>query len=274
MAKIRWIGDTDEYIRAFEGNDIETLSDYIQENQDYITTLSLGETDYEELSKTLQYGFMMLDDFKEKSINDDIKRIFFEIGCLYGLMQLSSHICYEKKKEYRISESAVSYSRIKHFDDIISSLEDGQEMSHAQLGERLGLNASTLTECMKKVMRTNMIQKRRSGKYILYSLSDNGLRYAKIHRQESNQYHRSLMHMLNSMSERIAELEATQWTEIAASDYKGKNTISFLPKRKSSISKLARSIFIQPIFSEIEEENKILDAVIKRRESVSCANRF
>lgn len=273
MAKIRWIGDTDEYIQAFDKNEIETLSDYMQDNLDYITTLSLGETDYEELSKTLQYGFMMLDDFKEKSINNDLEQLFFEMGCLYGLMQLSSHICYEKKKDYRISESAVSFSRIKHFDDIISSLEDGQELSHAQLGERLNLNASTLTECMKKVMRTNMIQKRRSGKYILYSLSDNGLRYARIHRQESNQYRRSLMHMVNSLSERIAELEATQWTELVASDYKEKNTAIFLPKRKSYVSKFTPSIYVKVLNSETED-NKLLDAVIKRRESVSCANRF
>jgi len=73
-----------------------------------------------------------------------------------------------------------STSSIKHLNEIVQLLEVKGAMTHGEMVEELHMNhASTLTETIKKIMDSGLIDIARAGKYTLYSLTDAGVRYAK-----------------------------------------------------------------------------------------------
>ena len=200
---LKWNGTGDEFIKAFAENDYELLSKFVQDNSDYIAMLTAGDMDLNLLDNTLKYGFLMLDEFKDQEIDDDLYRnAIFEIGCLYGLMQLSSQICYEKKKDARAFETALSMYSIKHFNDVVAALSENGQLTHSQLCWKLNIKASTLSECMKKVLMTGLVERTRVGKYKVYTLSDDGLRYSKQQQKELSRQRRKQKEILDSIDNR------------------------------------------------------------------------
>ena len=154
----------------------------IKDAWDQIIVLTIrNDSDTYELRKTLQHNFLTLDDFKEKVIaNDEERSMLFEAGRLYGTMELSSRICYEKEKDSQIYETGLSICGIKHFDEIIRLLDSRKELTQSEMCLILKMKPSALSECLKRILATDMIASRRSGKYKVYSLSDDGLRYARM----------------------------------------------------------------------------------------------
>ena len=169
---------------------VEELCIIILDKQDYLTLLTLNDSknhsDFEEWRMELQHDFLTMDDFVreiEKSESD--RKAYFEIGRLYGTMQLSSRICYEKKKDSQAYEDGITFCGIRHFDEIVSLLDRHKQMTQTELCLELDMNPSALSECLKKILMTKMVVCRRSGKYKVYSLSDDGFRYAKLRHPET-----------------------------------------------------------------------------------------
>jgi len=157
----------------------------LQDKQDYITALTTSNSHLDELSKELRYSIPPLERLIKKYIEtDNLRKTVFEIGRLYGTMQLSSRICYEKKKDNQVYSTALSICGIKHFEEIVSLLYKQKELTQTELCEDLQMKPSALSECIKKILDTNMIVSRRSGKFKVYSLSDDGLRFARLRLQE------------------------------------------------------------------------------------------
>ena len=180
MEKRIWYGDKKTISFAVSAKDYEALLQNFQDNIDNISMLTASRTDLNLLSRTLQYGAIILDSYKDATVDDIEKRIIFELGRLYGVMHLSSLLCYEYKKNQKVYDAVSSSLEIKHLDDIVALLERHQVLTHSQICRHLGIKPSTLTECMKKVLATDLLDFRRIGKFKVYSLSDNGRRYAKI----------------------------------------------------------------------------------------------
>lgn len=174
-----------EYHKALSRKEVNTFIVFMQDEQDYISALTASNSHLEELSKELRYNMPIINRWKDMFVeNDDAHKIFFEIGRLYGTMQLSSRICYEKKKDNQVYDTALSICGIKHFEEIVSLLYKQKELTQTELCRYLQMKPSALSECMKKILDTNMIVCRRSGKYKVYSLSDDGLRFTRLRLQE------------------------------------------------------------------------------------------
>ncbi len=194
MAKKKYIKLLDDTARIFldeiikmDYKSISKCYERILDHQNYIIMLTTSDSDCDELTEVLKYSFSIIDDLVNKYIDcTDEKKAIFDIGRLYGTMQLSSRICYEKKKDHQVYETALSVCGIKHFDDIISLLYSRKELTQTELCEVLDMKPSALSECMKKIINTNMVVSRRSGKYKVYALSDDGLRFAKMRLKEKN----------------------------------------------------------------------------------------
>lgn len=81
---------------------IESLQE-IQNKTDYLTFLAVNESKdseyFEEFRTVLQHDFLTFDIFLKQleTLNND-KKAYFELGKLYGTLQLCSRICYDKIK--------------------------------------------------------------------------------------------------------------------------------------------------------------------------------
>jgi len=194
----RWKSLRDSITVLFYEKKSRELSKLLKDIQDQIVILTIkNNCEYDELSKSLQHNFFTLDDFKVKEIDvSDDRKMIFEIGRLYGTMELSSRICYEKKQDSQVYEAGLSVCGIKHFDEIVSMLDKRKQLTQTDLCSILKMKSSALSECMKKILATEMVVGRRSGKYKVYSLSDDGLRYARVLRLEKQRENKKLSNLI------------------------------------------------------------------------------
>lgn len=99
-------------------------------------------------------------------------------GTWLGTVESLERLQYEQNQtEWAEERFAKAY--VKHLSEVVKALETHGAMSHTELSEFLGMEASALTEAMKKIVDTGAVQVSGVGKYKLYSLSDEELRYEK-----------------------------------------------------------------------------------------------
>ena len=107
-------------------------------------------------------------------------QMIYELGYLKGTVSSIRHVLFCEQKE---EEAAFDYRSklqyINHLADIVSVLEKEGSLSHSDLSQKLMMNQSTLSEAMKKILVENVISSTTSGKYKVYSLTDQGRHYAK-----------------------------------------------------------------------------------------------
>ena len=69
------------------------------------------------------------------------------------------------------------------------ALETHGSMTQTELCKYMrNMNASTLSEAMKKILKTGLVTKTALGKYRIYTLTDTGLEYGKIVRKGKKQF--------------------------------------------------------------------------------------
>ena len=171
----------------FTANSIkENLIDYIEENKRIIYR-QWESDDYENLEKTLSYGSMILRHFVSCLAEDSIQYKLFEIGTLKGAIESFEYLLYEKAAELRfLEENKHHYSSIKHLKEVIQTLETHGSMTQTELCDYLRLRASTLSEAMKKILKTELVLSFPVGKFRLYTLSDTGIKYGRLLRKKKN----------------------------------------------------------------------------------------
>lgn len=110
-------------------------------------------------------------------------------GAWIGTLETIEKSIYEKSMDKWLQKRTMKrISSVKNLPEIMQLLEIKGIMTHGELVEELKLNhSSTLTEIMKKIAELELITSSKSGKYSLYSLSDAGIRYAKLLRAEKNE---------------------------------------------------------------------------------------
>lgn len=210
MDKIKYIKLLNDIAREFierEGNlshkNFLRFFDRIQNQQDYLVMLTASDSDFDELSEVLKFSFPIIDDIINYCIDsDDAKKAIFDIGRLYGSLQLSSRICYEKKKDYQVYETALSVCGIKHFDEIITLLDSQEELTETEICKELELGKSEFIEGIEKLIDENMVVSRRSGKSTAYALSDDGLRFARL-RSIEKEHEKEFSSSLNEQNQEM-----------------------------------------------------------------------
>lgn len=112
-------------------------------------------------------------------------------GAWIGTLETIEKSIYEKSMDKWLQKRTLKrISAVKNLPEIMQLLEIKGIMTHGELVEELKLNhSSTLTEIMKKIAELDLITSSKSGKYSLYSLTDAGVRYAKLLRVEKKENH-------------------------------------------------------------------------------------
>jgi len=144
----------------------QLLSDWMAERQQAVR-------------QELKYGSALLT-YIERFLKrlDASRYAALRLGAWLGTVESLERFQYEQNQaEWAEERFAKAY--VKHLPEVVKTLETHGVMSHTELSELLDMKVSTLTEAMKKIVDTGAVQAASVGKYKLYSLSDEGLRYGK-----------------------------------------------------------------------------------------------
>ena len=180
--KTLWITpeeDFEDLYRDGRYNDIIRLS---KENADLMTSFwRCSETG--RLKKSLNIGMVMLSYFERSLQEDEKTSSIFGAGKLKGCIETLDKLQFASDQD-KLAEERAKWLGTKHLDKIIFALETHGSMTQSELGESLGLQSSTLSETLKKIRRTQLIQVSSYGKYNLYSLTGEGIRYGALIRKK------------------------------------------------------------------------------------------
>ena len=164
----------EELVAAAASIQDQLLSDWIGEQQQAVR-------------KELKYSSALLT-YAERFLKklDRSRHAALRLGALLGTVESLERLQYERSQTVW-AEARFSKEPVKHLPEVVQALETHVCMSHSELSEYLEMNASTLTEAMKKIIRTGAVQVSSLGKYKIYSLSDTGVRYGKELRKKRNE---------------------------------------------------------------------------------------
>ena len=171
-----------------EKKEDENVCLYTKENQRRLF-LQWDEEAYEELEKNLEYGSLLLRFFAD-GLEDDKQRSLFELGTLKGVVESFEHLLYNKGEELRLLQAKYTFfSTVKHLDEVVFALETHGSMTQTELRKYMrGMNASTLSEAMKKILNTGLVTATALGKYKVYTLTDTGLKYGRLARRSNEKF--------------------------------------------------------------------------------------
>lgn len=171
----------------FKNENYQETYQYAREKTEYFKVL-LKEHKLEELEKQLNY---------EKNIcAHDIKKEYFEKNIHFVLGEYIGELnsLYEQLKE-KYEEIAIKdlvyksdIIEIPHVNDIISTIYHDEGIRHGVLAEKIGIDRSTLTGIMDKLVIKQVVIFSRPGKFKHYYLTNLGKKYYSDQRDilESN----------------------------------------------------------------------------------------
>ena len=103
----------------------------------------------------------------------------FNVGKLMGCIEALDGLQFAGDQNQMAVERAKLFGT-KHLNEIILCLWANGSMSQTELRKSLRLRPSTLSEVLKKVRKTQLVQVIPYGKSKLYSLSDTGIQYGRM----------------------------------------------------------------------------------------------
>ena len=170
--------------KAFADGDFGLLMDYSDENQKNLMNQWMNrEASF--MNKMLRFGSTVLHRFENGLQNEQQLYAVFRMGALLGTVEGFEQIIYEKAQgEWIYEEFRQEVSSTKHLKEIILALQLYGVMNHSEICKELNLKDSTLTEIMKRIEPTKLVQSTKSGKYKLYTLTDTGRRLGLKLRQQ------------------------------------------------------------------------------------------
>lgn len=168
-----------------EKKDWNSIINYVSDNKDLVYDKWLRE-ERNELNNTLNAGSFYLEYITEILKSRIHEHAILELGELLGTINLLKRIIYQEEQlEDSVNIAKKELSSIKHLDNIILLLESNGTLTHSSLAEKLDhMNASTLTENMKKIISRNLVYAQIYGRFKQYYLTDYGRAYAKLLRQK------------------------------------------------------------------------------------------
>ena len=182
MRKVKWISPEEDFETLFKNGEYEKLTRLSEENENLLFEL-YQKKDSDNLHNSIQFGKFLLKYFK-RLFCDEIKSLtILYVGKLMGYIELLNRISFAEEQNQIVRQSA-QYCGTKHLDDVIFALETRGSMSQSELAEKLEMQASTLSESLKKIRKTGFVQVMPYGKYKMYSLTDEGIRYGALRRKK------------------------------------------------------------------------------------------
>lgn len=142
----------------------------------------------QEFQKELLYLSAVLNYTSEGLKSKKLQFALLSLGVLMGTVESLEELCYEKiQSEQAVNRYHADAVTIKHLNQIVLALESHGIMTHTELSQFLNMKTSTLSEAMKRILKTGAVQADISGRYKLYALTDSGLRYGKELRKSGNE---------------------------------------------------------------------------------------
>ncbi len=183
-----WYHDELDLTNAVEESKSQAIKEYAALNKQLI--IYFWETkQMSELRKSIQYGSAELNYFKNwlsDSSSEERLYLVYILGNLSGILESIDRNLYQDDQAVLASEIAEKRmaAATKHLSEIVVLLETHGVMTHSELCKALNMNASTLSEAMKKILQTEFVKASSYGKYKLYNLTELGHRYGKSLRKQ------------------------------------------------------------------------------------------
>lgn len=177
-----WMHPELDLEELYRDGQFETLIRVTAENVD-LAMSHFRQANYEVLEKSIRAGNILASSL-EDSIQAASDLALIAVGKLLGSIETLERIQYENEQ----NRAAFEQSKLlgtKHLDRVVQALATYGSLSQTRMCEMLSLQASTLSEILKKVRRTNLIQASPYGKYKLYSLTEDGQRYSETLRRKN-----------------------------------------------------------------------------------------
>lgn len=105
------------------------------------------------------------------------------IGLLYAL---ETHLSAHDLEEQAGTTLDAAAEDIPHFQEILYTIEEQDGIRHGKLAESVGIDRSTLTGIMDRIILSNAVIFSRPSKFKYYYLTELGKRYCNIHRRQHN----------------------------------------------------------------------------------------
>lgn len=186
-----WLKKDLDLKQTFRNGEFDVLTAYSNENQKNLIHQWMN-SESSVVNKMLRLGSAILHYFE--SVLQDERQLYavFRTGALLGTIEGFEHIIHEKEQgEWIYKEFKEEISSIKHLEEVILILQLYGVLNHSEMCKQLDLKDSTLTEIMKKIEPTKLVQSERAGKYKLYTLTDAGRRLGmQLRKQRSDSMER------------------------------------------------------------------------------------
>lgn len=167
---------TVSFEEALETSNYSYINDYVSRSISELKTY-MGKKDLEATEREIEKAITKFSYLVKKEIAQ--KNIHFIFGRYIGFIDaLYEHLSKEhKEKLLKESFNSCEISEIPHVNDIIVTLHNEDGIRHGQLAHRVGIEKSTLSGIMDKLVKSGAVRYTRPGKYKYYYLSDLGKNY-------------------------------------------------------------------------------------------------
>lgn len=180
-----WISPELDFEELYRDGRYEEMIQISEENAHMLISLC-RRSERQALEKSVRFGTVVLSYFA-RSLQETLeKNALFSVGKLMGHLEALDKLQFASDQDQAAIERAKLFGT-KHLNEVILALETHGTMSQTELIEALKLQASTLSEVLKKVRKTNLVQVSPYGKYKVYSLTEEGVHYGAALRKKKKQ---------------------------------------------------------------------------------------
>lgn len=167
---------------ALEQNNYADVSVYISESINQLKTFlykqEITALEDEIEKKKAGYSFLVKKELVKKNVHFLFGRYIGFVDSLYEQLFKAY-----KEKAFRDSLESLDISDIPHVNDIIVTIRQEEGIRHGNLAEKVGIEKSTLSGIMEKLVAKGAVRFSRPGKYKYYYLTELGNKYYENNRR-------------------------------------------------------------------------------------------
>lgn len=180
--RISWIYPELDFEDSYQEEKYEDMIRASEENAQLLLSLCKASKQ-QEMEENIRFGSIMLGYFV-RSLQEDIeKQAILAAGKLLGYMETLDRLQFAGDQKVAAAQRAKRLGT-KHLDEVIFALETHGTLTQEELSKILQLQKSTMSEALKKIRETELVQASSYGKYKIYSLTEEGIHYGAALRKK------------------------------------------------------------------------------------------